>query len=565
MNFDLHAVPFSRCGSYLALSRVGDRSSGSTRLWIRSVHGHAGSKEILVLDALKDGEPVESTETASPALLKLEAGGGSVEICLPEPTVVRIRGRGLGLRLSKPEGTWDNGSPRPDGRWQLNAHSNGAQLGFTALAGRMKVDAPWQPGHCRWITIDLLPDDTSGAFECEIEEFFPVWKPRERRASFDECVANVDREFCEWLHRTLEVPAEYAEAREKAAYVNWSCVVGPRGRLRRPTMFMSKRNMTHVWSWDNQFNAMATFRADPDLAWDQMMCFFDHQDASGIVADMMDDALCQWGFTKPPIYGWVLGWMMDRSEFVDETRMREIYEPLCRLTEWWFRYRDFNGNGIPHYMHGNDCGWDNCTAFDDGTPVKAPDLSAYLVIQMETLSRIAQVLGNEEEATAWQARSERLLTDFVDHLWRDGQFRSVRWGDHVVDGSDTLLNYLPIVLGKRLPRQIRDRAVAGLREEGRFLTEHGFATESVRSPHYRPNGYWRGPIWAPSTMIVVDGLRQAGETELARDVAERFCRMAAKSDFAENYDALTGADLCDSAYTWTSSVFLILANEYVTA
>ena len=38
--------------------------------------------------------------------------------------------------------------------------------------------------------------------------------------------------------------------------------------------------------------------------------------------------------------------------------------------------------------------------------------------------------------------------------------------------------------------------------------------------------------------------------------------MAEKSGFAENFDALTGEGLRDRAYTWTSSVWLILALAY---
>ena len=86
------------------------------------------------------------------------------------------------------------------------------------------------------------------------------------------------------------------------------------------------------------------------------------------------------------------------------------------------------------------------------------------------------------------------------------------------------------------------------------------ASEWPESPHYTPDGYWRGPIWAPSTYLIVDGLRRGGETALDDDIAQRFCRLCAQSGFAENFDALTGDPLRDKAYTWTSSVFLLLAS-----
>jgi len=43
----------------------------------------------------------------------------------------------------------------------------------------------------------------------------------------------------------------------------------------------------------------------------------------------------------------------------------------------------------------------------------------------------------------------------------------------------------------------------------------------------------------------------------------RFCNLASKEGFAENYNTVTGPALCDRAYTWTSSVFLILASQYL--
>ena len=96
-----------------------------------------------------------------------------------------------------------------------------------------------------------------------------------------------------------------------------------------------------------------------------------------------------------------------------------------------------------------------------------------------------------------------------------------------------------------------------------FRSEHGFATEALNSPDYLSDGYWRGPIWAPSTMLITDGLFRCGEKALARDTARRFADMVSASGFAENFDAVTGAGLRDRAYTWTASAFLAMAHEYL--
>ena len=64
-------------------------------------------------------------------------------------------------------------------------------------------------------------------------------------------------------------------------------------------------------------------------------------------------------------------------------------------------------------------------------------------------------------------------------------------------------------------------------------------------------------------MFIICGLARGGATEFAAELSERFCRNCAREGFAENFDATSGAGLRDRAYTWTSSVFLILAKHYV--
>ena len=139
---------------------------------------------------------------------------------------------------------------------------------------------------------------------------------------------------------------------------------------------------------------------------------------------------------------------------------------------------------------------------------------------------------------------------------------AVKSGSHEIIPNESLLPYICVILGEKLPASVRRRITETLKS-GRFLTEHGLATESPASPEYRNDGYWRGPIWAPSTMLAADGLARCGEIAFAREIAKRFADMVTESGFAENFDALTGDGLRDKAYTWTASVFLILAHEYL--
>jgi glycogen debranching enzyme len=128
--------------------------------------------------------------------------------------------------------------------------------------------------------------------------------------------------------------------------------------------------------------------------------------------------------------------------------------------------------------------------------------------------------------------------------------------------AESLILFQPLILGRRLPDEVSRALVAGLKQPGRFLTDYGWASESVASPYYVADGYWRGALWAAPTLLLVDGLVAVGETEFARDISRRFCQMAAAKGMAENYDARTGDGLRDRSYSWTSSVFLILGHEF---
>ena len=53
------------------------------------------------------------------------------------------------------------------------------------------------------------------------------------------------------------------------------------------------------------------------------------------------------------------------------------------------------------------------------------------------------------------------------------------------------------------------------------------------------------------------------EKEFVKSLTEKFCEMVLKSGCAENFDALTGDGLRDRAYTWTASVMLVMAHEFL--
>ena len=309
---------------------------------------------------------------------------------------------------------------------------------------------------------------------------------------------------------------------------------------------------------------MATAYSDPKLAFDQLMVVFDRQNELGALPDDIYESKAGWGYLKPPIHGWALKCMMEKAKAVTPAMLQTIYPHMEAWTNFYFKYRDDNKNGLAETHHGNDSGADNATVFDDGMPVDDRALNAYLVIQMDVLADISTQLHNPQKAKEWKQRADKLYKLLMANLWDGNRFVFRR----LIDGKPNIAPYsflpvMPLMLANRLPKEVQNKLVNFMRDT--LITPYGIATEGIRSPKY-PNAtylYWRGAIWPPTMYMLIDALDRCGQKALAKDLAKAFCDMCAKEGFAENFNPVTGKGLVDPAYTWSSSVFILLAHEYL--
>jgi len=551
LDLDLASTPFSRRGSYFALSRT--RSNGEEGLYIRTTRGGAGHREVARIVVGGSARPASS---ASGGRLVLSHQDSRVEISLAgsDRVILRLVRGSLDLEFATVD-AYDTVLQESGQTWRFLDW--GARRNF-----RVEVFGGYTSSSGEWDGLRSL--NAVLAVSCGDEpvvitvDDVTLGRALGVSPDIDKEADAAQSDFEAWyrLHGGDGLADEaLVPVARRAAFITWSALVPPGGMFGREAMFMSKNWMTNVWSWDHCFNALALWR-DPAAALGQLLVVFDHQDDEGCLPDWVNDANIQRNFVKPPIHGWAVGRLMDWGGLA-ASAVERLYEPLSRWTEWWFDHRVYGENGVPSYYHGNDSGWDNATIFAAGVPVQSPDVLAFLAVQMATLARMAQTLNRHDESMSWRRRADAAVITMVDHFWVDGRFIARSTLSSEVIAADSLITCMPIVLGRMLPRAQLEATVRRLREEG-FLTDHGLATEPVDSPLYEPDGYWRGPIWAPATMLIVDGLRRAGEAPLADEISRRFIATCSLSGMAENFDALTGAALRDRSYTWTASVFLCM-------
>jgi hypothetical protein len=548
LQIDITKTPFSTYGAWLSLTQDGPTGE----IVLHDVHGVFGSDEVATLDFTAGSQHVKWEVHAGPTIVAIDSIHGHAELWLQGDNTLAIRSTNLGLRVSRRhshETEWV-APKQPSYKWPVQS---GSELEFSVFEGIPNLQIE---------SLLLLPQNGYASMAISVHPKGLVGTAKPIDPAKDTFEAS--RSWDAFLAKLPKVPANRRREAVVAWYNIWSCYMRKQGFFHYDSVLMSKSTMTYVWSWDHCFVALALAKTDPEAALDQWMLPFPLMNEKGCLPDGWNPVDVSWYATKPPIHGWALSKIMDNYD-IPTDRLRLAYQYLTKWTEFWMSNRYSDKEGLPNYLvAGNDSGWDNSTLFDMGPELESPDLSAYLILQFECLGRVAKKLGDREAEARWIAQAAQLRDALFSRSWNGERFVARLRRTHASDPNPTsLLEYMPLVLGSELTKHQFDILSKGL--ELHFLTANGLATERLDSPKYKADGYWRGPIWAPSTYLIVDGLARGGRRDLASEIAKRFCDMIAQragGNF-ENFDAITGRGQSAEGYTWTAAVNLLLMEEYL--
>ncbi len=621
---DITHIPFSRYGAYVSVTH----ERGQRELIVHNVRRRfeegpmysvsfsaRGDRETVEFENFQMDSKREFSVSAVPEKIVVCCGAGKACLYLRDDRTLVIGSENVDVHIALYR---QNGYGTEDGeqRFRIIAPDQKAYTTFYVQEGDGILDGPYEKyGSCPHAVnmknhlllrrgsdsgrvlaamriSPMEPEEIKGPIcpEEDLQEIREEWAgflsllPEEPPENGTERKNTAEREYAD--NRAAEKnAAEKSESVYQYSlltwYNLWSCFARAEDVYRYDTMLMSKKRMSAVWSWDHCFNALAMAKVSKSSAMEQFIAPFLLQTEKGVLPDMWNPrAETMWGITKPPIHGWCFAKLMDQFEFESE-ELITVFHYLEKWTNWWMLCSDTDHDGVPEYPQGCDSGWDNSTVFDRGFFMNAPDLPAYLILQMKTLERIAEELTQRAESSmdssveadraqywntqciSWNRAAAELTERFYSRSWNGDRFVAKKSGTEEYEEKQTsLLTMMPLVLGKFLDQEKREKLVKILVAD--FLTEHGLATEMPSSEKYEADGYWRGPIWAPITYLLVDGLRRGGYTELAEDIALRYCRMSreqAKGNY-ENFDALTGRGLRAPGYTWSASVYMLLHWEY---
>jgi hypothetical protein len=567
---DITRVPFSDRGSRLLVYKHSEESALYIKLAERLIRVEPGIESYLkrppFIESLQfldgQGNPLDFNITTSPEMLTFQSKTGDFRLVFQDETTLVFSfpdNQTAGMRFRIRPIHWhttDSGGSLRHVRDAVYGVVNGA---ITRNEARMD-----EQGH--FVEFIVQADEDCAVTLHIGNDHAPAAIP------FSAAQKNAQARWEAWFEHA---PTVKEERREKYAYAWWvmaNNLVSPSGYVKHQAMMPTKAFYVGAWLWDSALHAIAFRHIDPELARDQIRVMLVNQLPDGMLPDAIFDegVVSEIGHpirakvTKPPIMAWAALKVHETHPDVDF--LKEIYEPLKRENAWWFDHNDDDNDGIVQYTHPYSSGLDNSPLWDHGLPVESPDINTYLVIQMNSLAKMAELIGKNEEAKEWRRKADELTQRMIEHLWdaEAGIFNALHNEKPIP--VLTPFNLYPMWTGQ-LPQEINKKLLAHLQNPSEFWGRFALPTVAYNDPAYSADKMWRGPVWANINYFFIEALNIIGEDQLARELREKTLSMiASQPGMREYYNSQSGESPGSAApiFGWSAAVFIELAiQEYM--
>ena len=345
-----------------------------------------------------------------------------------------------------------------------------------------------------------------------------------------------------------------------------------------------------VFGWDSFFNAIELATVSGDLAWATLLAGTGSRYPNGNVPNWRSRHGGTPDRSQPPIGSFAA--LRLHQGHPDPDALAAAYPDLLAWSDWWFadksgrprregltpgllawgsdtallpgpgRVPEWEVGASGHQRAAWESGQDDLPLWDEAEwdperevlAMSAVDLCSYRALDLECLSRIARLLGDDATARRLAADRRRLVATMNRVLWSED---AGLYLDELPSGPSPRVaasNFLPLIAG--VPSRDRARRmIETLQDPSRFWGDWVLPTISRDDPAFADQQYWRGSIWPPMNYLVLQGLRRYGFDDLASDLAWKGARMfladRRRTGFCrENFDARTGRGQGQRFQSW---------------
>ncbi|HEX9330440.1 MAG TPA: trehalase family glycosidase [Anaerolineales bacterium] len=209
----------------------------------------------------------------------------------------------------------------------------------------------------------------------------------------------------------------------------------------------------------------------------------------------------------------------------DYRRLEMVFPSLLAYHEWLRTYRTWQDGS--YWSTGWGSGMDNLPRVKKGDHVDWGnghmtwvDATFQAILSGKVLLRIAALLKREAEVQDLREEVQH-LTDYSNKLWNEQlDFYCDRFANDELSTVKHIGAYWALLAGCTPDIHIPE-FIAHLENPAEFNRVHRIPALSADDPDYGGMGnYWCGGVWAPTNYMVLKGLDEIGQNDLAHDIAK---------------------------------------------
>lgn len=361
----------------------------------------------------------------------------------------------------------------------------------------------------------------------------------------------------------------------------------------------------YQWLWDSCFHAIAYRWYDPDMARAELVSLCAGQVTDGADRGMIPhmlywqgDGSALWGersrsiITQPPLIAVAALRVYERAP--DRDFLEGLYPAIAAYHEWFSRRRDPDGDHLVCLIHPWESGWDASPRWDapmglhnptdddsrsarhalvarliahqcDPRPladagsfcVEPVDFNAIRAADLESLAKIAQLLG--EPAEPWREQARAVQAAVRRRMWRDHTLHDLSGNAEAPLGVRSCAPFVAL-FGGCVDDEMA-RALVDTLTTPAYWTTYPVPTTPADDPQFDPAHYWRGNVWHSVNWLIYQGLRRYGYHQLAGQLAQRTAALVEQGGFHEYFNPITGEGYGPSQQSWATVVLDMIGTE----
>lgn len=313
-------------------------------------------------------------------------------------------------------------------------------------------------------------------------------------------------------------------------------------------------------NWDSCLAALGLAQFDEDRAWANIEALLAGQAPDGMVPLLPEGQAP--GLTLPPLATSVVRHLFERHGVQrSRPRLRVVAPQLLAWHRWFAAARDPAGTGLAALIDPRESGMEGSPAWDAAQPpFQIADIGFNAILQRA--NRDLRFLLDMVDDRAGMAEIDRLIARTraaLEACWdrTEGLYLSRDAGTGQPIAAPGIGGFLPLYADPGLVN--RHRGLPARLE--RWLDQAAVAVPSVEPgrPEFDPRQPWRGPVSPVHNWMLHDGLRRAGQDQLAARIRRDSMAVVERSGFREYFDPVTGEGLGGSGAPGTAAAVLLFA------